>query len=85
MPKSDETKHTENWAVSKKATTRRREMKLDIWDETFVLNGLALARGRALGDGASDEEDELLGGRPLEVAEVADVGGVSEDHRIRRP
>lgn len=48
-----------------------------------MLDGLALAGGRALGDGAGDEEDELLGGRPLEVPEMADVGGVGEDHGIR--
>lgn len=52
---------------------------------TFVLHGLALPGGRTLGDGAGDKEDELLGGRPLEVSEMADVGGVGEDHGIRRP
>lgn len=51
----------------------------------FVLDGLALAGRRPLGDGAGDEEDELLGRVSLEVAEVADVGGVGEDHCLRRP
>lgn len=49
-----------------------------------MLNGLALAGRGALGDGAGDEEDELLGGGALEVAEVAHVGGVGEHHRVRR-
>lgn len=48
-----------------------------------MLNGLALARRRSLGDGAGGEEDELLGRVPLEEPKVADVGGVGHHHRIR--
>lgn len=50
-----------------------------------MLYGLTLSGQRPLGDGAGDEEDELLGRVSLEVAKVADVGGVGEDHCLRRP
>jgi hypothetical protein len=43
-----------------------------------VLDGLAAAGGGAEGDGASDEEDELIGGGVLEVAKVANVRGVCQ-------
>ena len=49
-----------------------------------MLNGLALTGGRPLGDSSADEDDELLGRIPLKESEVADVGGVCEDHGIRR-
>jgi hypothetical protein len=38
-----------------------------------VLDGLALGGRGAPGDGARDEDDELLHARPLEVPEVAHV------------
>lgn len=47
-----------------------------------MLDGLALAGLGALGDGAGDEEDELAGGAPLEVPEVAHVRGVRQHHRL---
>ena len=50
-----------------------------------MLDGLTLAGGRPLGDGAADEENELLGGGPLEVAEMTHIGGVGQHHWIRRP
>lgn len=49
-----------------------------------MLHRLALAGRRPLGDGARDKEDELTGSESLEVAEAADVGGVSQHHRVRR-
>lgn len=50
-----------------------------------MLDGLALTRSRTLGDGAANEDDELSGSGPLEETEVADIGGVGQNHRIRRP
>lgn len=50
-----------------------------------MLDGLAAARGGAEGDGAGDEEDELAGGGALEVAEVADVGGVGQHDGLLLP
>ena len=43
-----------------------------------MLDGLALAWRGPLGDGAADEENELPSGAALEIAKVADIGGVSE-------
>jgi len=51
----------------------------------FVLDGLAAAGGGAEGDGAGDEDDELAGGGALEVAEVADVGGVGQHDGLLLP
>ena len=48
-----------------------------------MLDGLALGRRGAAGDSATDEDDELLDARSLEIAEVRDVGGVGEDDGIR--
>lgn len=48
-----------------------------------MLNGLSLTRRRPFGNGSADKDDELLGRAPLEEPEVADVGRVSQDHRIR--
>lgn len=49
-----------------------------------MLHRLALAGRRPLGDGARDKEDELTGSESLEVAEAADVGGVSQHHWVDR-
>lgn len=48
-----------------------------------MLDGLALARWGALRDCAGDEDDELACGVALEVAEVANVRGVGQNHRLR--
>ena len=50
-----------------------------------MLDGLAAAGGGAEGDGAGDEDDELAGGGSLEVAEVADVGGVGQHDGLLLP
>lgn len=51
---------------------------------TFVLNGLALVGRGALPYGPAHEDDEFFDAGPLEVAEVAHVRSVCEDHRIGR-
>jgi len=47
-----------------------------------VLYGLALALRGAFGDGSTDKDDELLDAVALEIAEVANVGSVRENHGI---
>lgn len=47
-----------------------------------MLYGLALALRGATGDGATDEDDELLDAGTLEVTEVADVGSVRQNNGI---
>lgn len=49
---------------------------------TFVLDGLALSLGGALGDGATDEDDKLLDAGTLEIAEVAYIGRIRKYYRI---
>lgn len=48
-----------------------------------MLNRLALGGWGTLGDGASDENYELLDAGPLEVAEMAHVRRVRQYDRIR--
>ena len=62
-----------------------RIRKLSRSEVTFVLDGLTLARLGALRDGSGDEDDELAGGGALEVAEVADVGGVGQHDGLLLP
>lgn len=50
-----------------------------------MLDGLSLTGRRPPGDGTADEDDELLGSSPLEITEVTHIGGVGQNHRIRRP
>lgn len=47
-----------------------------------MLDGLSLTGRGALRDGPTHEDDEFLDAGALEVAEVADVGGVGEDDRV---
>lgn len=49
-----------------------------------MLDGLALARRGPLGDGAADEENKLPSGAALEIAKVADIGGISEHDGVTR-
>lgn len=49
-----------------------------------MLNGLALAGRRPLGDGTGGEEYDLPGCGTVKETKVAEVGCVSEHHRIRR-
>lgn len=44
-----------------------------------MLDRLALVRGGSFGDSSTDEDDEFSDSGPLEVAELADVGGIRED------
>lgn len=47
-----------------------------------MLDGLPLTGRGALSDGPTHEDDEFLDAGTLEVAEMADVGGVGEDDRV---
>ena len=47
-----------------------------------MLDGLSLTLRGAFGDGAADEDDELLDAGPLEEAEMAGVGGVGQYDRV---
>lgn len=47
-----------------------------------MLYGLALALRSATGDCTTNENDEFLNAGTLEVAEVADIGSVCQNHRI---
>jgi hypothetical protein len=64
--------HVKKESKSKSKSEKRRIIERDR-RVTFVLDGLALGGRGAPGDGARDEDDELLHARPLEVPEVAHV------------
>lgn len=54
----------------------------EIRNGTFVLNGLALVGRGTFPYGPAHEDDEFSDAGPLEVAEMAHVRSVCEDHRI---
>lgn len=47
-----------------------------------MLDGLTLSGWGPFGNGATDEDDELLDAGPLEVAEVTGIGGVGQNDRV---
>lgn len=49
---------------------------------TLMLDRLALGRWGSFGHGSSHEHNEFLGTTPLEIAELAHVACVGQDHRI---
>lgn len=47
-----------------------------------MLDGLTLTGRGPFGDGAANEDDEFLDAGPLEVAEMAGIGGVGQYDRV---